>query len=107
MTSDRARPFIRLARAPARTAAIVIGLMSPHSLWAQDINAGDCAVNGKSEIEGCSSLDSAADAPVSTPKLMPKKSASSTGRPSGQCQRHCKTGNALAVGVAIWTPWSV
>jgi LPS-assembly protein len=47
--------------------------MLPHSLWAQDNNAGDCAVNGKSEIEGCSSLDSAANAPVSTTETNAKE----------------------------------
>ncbi len=44
MTSDCARPHIRLARTPARTAAIVIGLMLPVSLWAQDNNAGEARI---------------------------------------------------------------
>jgi LPS-assembly protein len=41
MTSDRARPLFRLARAPVRTVAMVIGLMLPGSLWAQDNNPGE------------------------------------------------------------------
>ena len=44
MTPDCARPHIRLARAPARTAAIVIGLMLPVSLWAQDNNAEEARI---------------------------------------------------------------
>jgi len=64
MTSNCARPLIRLARTSARSAAIVIGLMLPVSLWAQDNNPEDCAVNGKSDIEDCSLVDSAANAPA-------------------------------------------
>jgi len=41
MTPDCARPLTRLARAPAQAAAIVIGLMLPLSLWAQNNNPGE------------------------------------------------------------------
>ncbi len=44
MTSDRARPLFRLDRAPARMAAIVIGLILPAPLWAQDNNAGEARI---------------------------------------------------------------
>jgi hypothetical protein len=40
-------------------AAILLGLILPLSSLAQDTNPGDCAVNGKSDIEDCSLADSA------------------------------------------------
>ena len=53
MTSDRARPPTRLVRSCARMAIILCGLSLPLATVAQDNNPGDCAVNGKSDIDGC------------------------------------------------------
>ena len=58
MTSDCASPLIRLARARAHMAAILLGLILPLASPAQDNNPGDCAVNGKSDIEDCSLAES-------------------------------------------------
>ena len=64
MIPDRTNPKIRFVRVRTRLAVVFLGLALPLSSPAQDNNPGDCAVNGKSDIEGCSSDISTATAAI-------------------------------------------
>jgi LPS-assembly protein len=64
MTPDSARHLVSRVRKPAYLAATLALLALAPPLVAQDTNPGDCAVNGKSAIEGCEPEKSAAADPA-------------------------------------------
>lgn len=67
MTSNRARLPSRPAQATTPLAGIALGLVMSLSCAAQDTNAGDCAVNGNSDIENCASTPEVRDREQSYP----------------------------------------